>query len=98
MEVQAFSIWFVAVEAPDEQAMAEADPADANACRAMQRQIDQLYPGLRTAARAEKKRFGRRLLDDAVAGRLVEWSVPSSADVQIAPGVFVGLQDEPAPA
>jgi len=96
VEVQAFSIWFVAVEAPDEQAMAEADPEDANACRTMQTQIDRLYPGLRTAPRAEKKRFGLRLLDDAVAGRLVERSVPSASDVQIALGVFVGLQDDPA--
>jgi len=34
-EVQASSIWIVAVETLDEQAMAEADPADAKACRAM---------------------------------------------------------------
>jgi hypothetical protein len=93
VEVQAFSIWFVAVESPDEQAMAEADPADANACRAMQAQIDRLYQGLRTAPRAEKKRFGQRLLDDAMAGRLVEYSTPSASDVLIAPGVLVGLQD-----
>lgn len=92
MEVQAFSIWFVAVEAPDEQVMAEADPAETNACRAMQAEIDRLYPGLRTASRAEKKRFGARLLQDALAGRLVEYSVPAASDVQIAPNVFVGLQ------
>lgn len=92
IEVQAFSIWFVAVETPDEAAMREAEPADANACRAMQDQIDKLYPGLRTASRAEKKRFGSRLLQDALAGRLVEYSAPSESDVQIAPNVFVGLQ------
>jgi hypothetical protein len=86
VEVQAFSIWFVAVESPDEQAMTEADPADVNACRAIQAQIDGLYPGLRTASRAEKKRFGQRLLDDALAGRLVESSVPSASDVQISSG------------
>jgi hypothetical protein len=64
-EVQAFKIWFVSVEAPDEEAMAAADAAEANACRALQAQIDRLFPGLRTAPRAEKKRFGRRLLEDA---------------------------------
>src|ERR1700686_131937 len=34
-EVQAFTIWFVSVEAPDEEAMAAADPAEASACRVM---------------------------------------------------------------
>jgi hypothetical protein len=92
VEVQAFSIWFVGVEAPDEKAMAEADPVDANACRAMQVEIDKLYPGLRTASRVEKKRFGARLLQDALTGRLVEYSTPSASDVQIAPTVFVGVQ------
>jgi hypothetical protein len=91
-EVQAFSIWFVAVETPDEHAMREAEPADANACRAIQAQIDKLYPGLRRASRAEKKRFGARLLQDAIAGRLVQYSAPEASDVQIAPNVFVGLQ------
>jgi hypothetical protein len=95
VEVQAFSIWFVAVESPDEQAMAEADPADVNACRAIQAQIDGLYPGLRTASRAEKKRFGQRLLDDALAGRLVQRSLPSASDAQISSGDFIGLQDKP---
>jgi hypothetical protein len=56
--------------------MADADPADANACPAMQPQIDRLYPDLRAAPRAEKKRFGRRLLEDALAGRLIERSFP----------------------
>jgi hypothetical protein len=78
--------------------MSEAAPADANACLAMQHQIDRLYPGLRMASRSEQKRFGRRLLQDALAGRLVERSVPASADVEIAPGVYVGLQDGVAPA
>jgi hypothetical protein len=91
-EVQAFTIWFVSVEAPDEEAMAAADPAEANACRIMQAQIDRLFPGLRTASRAEKKRFGRRLLEDALAGRLVEYGTPGPSDVAIAPGVVVGLQ------
>ena len=91
-EVQAFKIWFVSVEAPDEEAMAAADPEEANACRAMQAQIDQLFPGLRTASRAEKKRFGRRLLEDALAGRLVEYGTSGPSDVPIAPGVVIGLQ------
>jgi hypothetical protein len=68
-EVQAYTIWFLAVESPDEQAWAEAEPADASAARAIQQQIDQRFPGLRTAPRSEKKRFGRWLLQDAVAGR-----------------------------
>jgi len=93
VEVQVFSLWFVATQSPDEQAMEEADPAEASACRNLQCEMDRLYPGLRAAPRAEKKRFGRRLLDDAVAGRVVEYSVPSPSDVQIAPGVFVGFQD-----
>ncbi len=91
-EVQAFTIWFVSVEAPDEEAMAAAEPADASACRLMQAQIDRLFPGLRTTSRAEKKRFGTRLVNDARAGRLVEYGVPDAADVSIAPGVVVGLQ------
>jgi hypothetical protein len=70
-EVQAYSIWFVAVETPDEQAMAEADPADANIVSILQPEIDRLYPGLRTAPRAEKKRFGARLVQDALTGSLV---------------------------
>jgi hypothetical protein len=92
-EVQAFTVWFISVEAPDEEAMAAADPAEANTCRALQVQIDRLFPGLRTAPRAEKKRFGRRLLEDALAGRLVEYGIPGATDVPIAPGVVVGLQD-----
>jgi hypothetical protein len=70
-EVQAYTLWFLAVESPDEQAMAEAEPADASAATAIQQQIDQRFPGLRTASRPEKKRFGARLLKDAAAGRLV---------------------------
>jgi hypothetical protein len=91
-EVQAFTIWFVSVEAPDEEAIAAADPAEANACRAMQAQVDRLFPGLRTASRAEKKRFGARVLQDALAGRLVEYGTPDPSNVQIAPCVVVGLQ------
>jgi len=67
-EVQVFSFWYLAVESPDEQAFAEAKPDDATEARALQRTIDDRYPGLRTASRVEKKRFGRRLLEDAGLG------------------------------
>jgi hypothetical protein len=58
----------------------------------MQAQVDRLFPGLRTASRAEKKRFGARVLQDALAGRLVEYGTPDPSNVQIAPCVVVGLQ------
>ena len=89
-EVQAYSLWFLAVESPDDQAMAEADPTEANAARALQQQIDQRFPGLRTASRAEKKRFGAWLLDDAVAGRLVErGDGPNPSDVELFPNLYL---------
>lgn len=92
-EVQAYSLWYLAVEFPDDQAMAEADPIDANAARALQQQIDQRFPGLRTASRAEKKRFGVRLLDDAVAGRLVErCEGPSPSDVELFPNLYLAAE------
>ena len=92
-EVQAYSLWYLAVESPDDQAMAEADPIDANAARALQQQIDQRFPGLRTASRAEKKRFGVRLLDDAVAGRLVErCEGPSPSDVELFPNLYLAAE------
>ena len=73
--------------------MAEADPIDANAARALQQQIDQRFPGLRTASRAEKKRFGVRLLDDAVAGRLVErCEGPSPSDVELFPNLYLAAE------
>ncbi len=92
-EVQAYSIWFVAVESPDEQAMAAADTAEANVVRIMQAQIDARFPGLRTASRAEKKRFGMRLVDDAVAGGLVERCGGSEAsDVQLTSNLFLSVK------
>ena len=92
-EVQAYSLWYLAVKSPDDQAMAEADPIDANAARALQQQIDQRFPGLRTASRAEKKRFGVRLLDDAVAGRLVErCEGPSPSDVELFPNLYLAAE------
>lgn len=91
-EVQAFSIWFLAVESPDEQAMHAADVSDAEACRTIQAQIDRRYPGLRTASRSEKKRFGARLLEDAKAGRLVERSAPLPTDIQIGPNTYLATE------
>jgi len=89
-EVQAYSLWYLGVETPDDQAMAEADPAEANAARAIQQQIDQRFPGLRAASRAEKKRFGARLLDDAVAGRLVEHcDGPEPSDVELSSNLYL---------
>jgi hypothetical protein len=88
-EVQAYALWYLAVEAPDEQAVAEAAPGDAAAAQALQHQIDQQFPGLRTAPRAEKKRFGRRLLEDA--GKLVERTEARPGDVQIGPDLYVGF-------
>jgi hypothetical protein len=70
--VQAYALWYLVLESPDEQEWAEAEPADASTARAIQEQIDQLLPGLRTAPRPEKKHFGRQLLHGAVAGWLVE--------------------------
>jgi hypothetical protein len=58
----------------------------------MQAQTDKLYPGLRTASRAEKKRFGRRLLEEAKAGRLVEHTAALPSDVQIAPNVYIVVE------
>ena len=89
-EVQAYSLWFVATEQPDEGAMVSADPTEADLVRRMQTEIDRRYPGLRTASRQEKKRFGRQLLTDALAGRLVERTdEPSEGDVEIGPNVYV---------
>lgn len=90
LEVQAFMIWFLAVEFPDAEAMAKADPVDANAAMLLQRHIDRLFPGLRTASRAEKKRFGARLVDDALAGKLIERSAPLPGDAQLSENIFVG--------
>lgn len=87
-EIQAFTIWFLAVESPDEAAMNAADPAEADLARSLQADIDRRFPGLRNASRTEKKRFGRRLLEDARAGRLVERVAgPSPSDTQLAPNV-----------
>lgn len=94
-EVQAFSLWYLAVELPDNQAFEEATSGDAATSRALQTQIDEAYPGLRTAPRAEKKRFGARLLEDA--GRLIERSEPLPGDVQIGPNVFVGFGEANRP-
>jgi hypothetical protein len=89
-EVQAFSLWFVAVEEPDAQAMAEATVSDADTVRLMQKEIDRLYPGMRTAPRGEKKRFGARLVQEAQAGQLVErCDGPAEGDVAIGPGLYV---------
>ena len=87
-EVQVFSFWYLAVETPDEQAFAEAEAATAAEARALQREIDRRYPGLRTASRAEKKRFGRQLLEEAE--QLVERADPQPGDIQIGAGLFVG--------
>jgi len=86
-EVQVFALWYLAVESPEEST--DATTEDVNAARIIQQQIDATYPGLRTAARAEKKRFGRRLLQDT--GRIVQRSEPQPGDVEIAPGVFFGF-------
>jgi hypothetical protein len=89
-EVRAYSIWFVSVEAPAEVAMAATEPAGADAVRILQSEIDQRYPGIRTASRAEKKRFGARLLTDAFAGRLVErCKVPEPSDIVLARGIYL---------
>jgi len=57
-EVDAFIIWWIAAQAILQ------NPEDYRA------QIDNLCPGVRTASRQEQKRFGRQLIEDAVAGRL----------------------------
>jgi hypothetical protein len=57
-EVDAFIIWWIATQAIVQ------NPADYRA------QIDNLCPGVRTASRQEQKRFGRQLIEDALAGRL----------------------------
>jgi len=82
-EVQAYTIWYLAVETPDDAAMTSADLADAAECRRVQGEIDRLYPGLRAAPRAEKKRFGARLLQDARSGKLVERGGPRAGDVPV---------------
>jgi hypothetical protein len=56
-EVEAFVLWWIATQAE----IHEPDWKD---------RIDKLYPGVRTASRQEKKRFGIKLIEDAVAGRL----------------------------
>jgi hypothetical protein len=70
-EVRAYSYWYFAVKSDDECIAAGGTLAKANDARALQKKIDQHYPGLRTASRAEKKRFGASLLNDTVAGRFV---------------------------
>lgn len=88
--VEAYTIWFLATQWPDQEWEATADP-EATFARGLQIEIDKRFPGLRTASRDEKKRFGRRLLEDALAGRLVERILnPNEGDVRIAPGLFVG--------
>jgi hypothetical protein len=88
-EMQAYALWFLAVEAPDEQAISEADPAAATAAQAIQHQIDAQFPGLRTASRIEKKRFGRCLLKNA--GRLIQRTEPRPGDIQVGPHLYVGF-------
>lgn len=61
-EVQAYSIWFIAVKQPFEEG---ADPAHIEQARGIAEEIDSLLPGLRNATRIEQKRVGRRLLDEA---------------------------------
>jgi len=92
LEVQLYSLWYLAVESPDEQAVAEADPADAQTADILQKQIDLQFPGLRTASRAEKKRFGARLLDDALAGRLFSQCAPEPSDVQLGPHFYIATK------
>lgn len=88
-EAQAYQLWFVAVEAPDDQAMA-AEPVEAETVRIMQAVIDQRFPGLRTASRAEKKRFGARFVQDALAGRLIErCDDPQPGDVEMNPNFYL---------
>lgn len=61
-EVQAYSIWFIAVKQPHEDG---GNPADIEQSRKIAKELDTLFPGLRNATRAEQKRAGRKLLDDA---------------------------------
>jgi len=56
-EVAAFIIWFIATQAILHNPDQRA-------------QIDNLCPGVRTASQQEQKRFGRQLIEDAVADRL----------------------------
>jgi hypothetical protein len=55
-EVQAYSIWFIAVKA---------DPTQIERAREIAKEIDTVLPGLRNATRVEQKRAGRKLLDEA---------------------------------
>jgi hypothetical protein len=87
-EVQAYSMWFAAVEEPDARAMAEATAGDADTVRLVQKEIDRLYPGMRTASRTEKKRFGTRLVQEARGGSLVERrDGPAEGDVAVGPNL-----------
>lgn len=61
-EVQAYSIWILAVNMPYEDG---ADDADIERAREAAGELDRLFPGLRVATRAEQKRAGRGLLDEA---------------------------------
>jgi hypothetical protein len=65
-EVEAFFTWLVATQAvwPDP---VEPQPPQRRMTMA---EIDAIYPGVRTASPQEKKRFGTKLIADAVAGRL----------------------------
>jgi hypothetical protein len=56
-EVDAFFIWYLATNAEIHE-------------QAGKDQIDNLCPGIRTASRQEQKRFGTKLIEEAVAGRL----------------------------
>jgi hypothetical protein len=68
-EVQAYSIWFIAVNPRCEGG---GDSADIEQARRIAKELDMLdtlCPGLRNATRAVKKRAGRKLLDKAA-----EWA------------------------
>ncbi|HEY1749586.1 MAG TPA: hypothetical protein VGG11_22855 [Xanthobacteraceae bacterium] len=91
-EVQAFTLWFLAVDRADDEVMA-ADPTNAEVVNKIQTQIDARFPGLRTAPRAEKKRFGATLVRDALAGKRVERiTAPSPSDIPIGPNLYVAAE------
>jgi hypothetical protein len=70
-EVGAYYYWYFAVKPDDETVAASDSNTKSNDTRALQKRIDQYYPGLRTASRAVKKRFGASLLNATVAGHFV---------------------------
>jgi hypothetical protein len=67
LEMQTYSTWFLAVN--KHMVTPNSSPGEIEQAERITATLDRLFPGIRQASRAEKKAFGARMLELALAGK-----------------------------